>query len=290
MYTWPPYVHRWRRSPFWRWRRAKRLRASKRPAARDGGFLATRLHTATGPHRVKLACESMLAPMEASRQKQLSLLLLLPPPLLPPPMLLPPSCRRRRRSAPCVEAEIQMTCGKAHRFPCFSKASHTHKHSTAQASTTYKVRTYILAHSTQQRLVYEDFVVIYERTTSPLQASLDLLDLATLSSSYLVCATYFYIVGRLLPTTITMYVCTTMYYYMLESNRSMYYHVAVIAAVKRQASPRAKLYMYIHFLIVQLLAASLTASKNTTASGSPLASSCYRGCFLSGGLALQLLL
>ena len=127
MYTWPPYVHRWRRSPFWRWRRAKGLRASKRPAARNGGggFLATRLHTATGPHRVKLACESMLAPMEASRQKQLSLLLLLPP---PSSMLLPPSCRRRhrrRRSAPCVEAEIQMTCGKAHRFPCFSKASHT---------------------------------------------------------------------------------------------------------------------------------------------------------------------
>ena len=124
MYTWPPYVHRWRRSPFWRWRRAKGLRASKRPAAPDGGgFLATRLHTATGPHRVKLACESMLAPMEASRQKQLSLLLLLPP---PSSMLLPPSCRRRRRSVPCVEAEIQMTCGKAHRFPCFSKASHTH--------------------------------------------------------------------------------------------------------------------------------------------------------------------
>ena len=47
--------------------------------------------------------------------------------------------------------------------------------------------------------------------------------------------------------------------------------------------------MYIHFLIVQLLAASLTASKNTTASGSLLASSCYRGCFLSG-LASQLLL
>ena len=142
MYTWPPYVHRWRRSPFWRWRRAKGLRASKRPAARDGGgFLATRLHTATGPHRVKLACESMLAPMEASRQKQLSLLLLLPPPSM---LLPPPSCRRRRHSAPCVEAEIQMTCGKAHRFPCFSKASHTHKHSTAQASTTYYVHTYLL--------------------------------------------------------------------------------------------------------------------------------------------------
>ena len=113
-----------------------------RHAIDGGGFLATRLHTATGPHRVKLACESMLAPMEASRQKQLSLLLLPPP----SPMLLPPSCRRRRRrrSAPCVEAEIQMTCGKAHRFPCFSKASHTHKHSTAQASTTYYVHTYLL--------------------------------------------------------------------------------------------------------------------------------------------------
>ena len=142
MYTWPPYVHRWRRSPFWRWRRAKGLRASKRPAARDGGgFLATRLHTGTGPHRVKLACESMLAPMEASRQKQLSLLLLhtaaadATAAVLPSP---PPLSSLRwswdpndmRQSAP---------------FPVFFESfSHKHKHSTAQASTTYYVHTYLL--------------------------------------------------------------------------------------------------------------------------------------------------